>query len=228
MKWWAAPVLGLLLTPSPASALPCAPGTFQAYLDLGAAGCSVGAVQFQNFTSEPGQSFATPIDPALVQVAPGGTLLEPTLVLSYQATAGAGELLESFFRFQVSATGLVVGGLPMADALATGDGAVTAAADVCPGGSFGAIPTECPGDPATVILYAIASESLLDDAAALPATDFADLFVDVVVDGGPEGSASLGAVTIALTLVPEPASAVLLALGLVPLGIRRGRRAHAR
>lgn len=225
MKWWLGPALGILLGPSLASAVPCAPGTLQGYIDLGAAGCSVGAVQVQGFASQPGQSFATAIDPALVQITPGGTALAPTLVLSYQAAAGTGELLESFFRFQASAADLVASGLAMAGASATGDGAVTAAEDLCPGGSFGAIPSDCPTDAATLILFAIESDSLLSDVAGFPATSFADLFIDVVVDGGLEGSASLGTVTIALTLVPEPASALLLALGLVPLGLRRCRRA---
>jgi hypothetical protein len=43
------------------------------------------------------------------------------------------------------------------------------------------------------------------------------------VDGGLEGSAGLGSVTIVLT--PEPASVLLLVLGLTPLAVSRARRA---
>jgi hypothetical protein len=221
MKWWLAPTLGLLVQATPAAAIPCAPGTLQAYIDLGAAGCSVGAVQLQGFATVPGQSFATPVDPALVQVTPGGSALAPALVLSYQASAGIGELLESFFRFQVSAVDLVGAGLAMTGAAASGDAAVTASGEICVDGLFGSLPTDCPTEPGVVILYAIEGDALLDDAATFPPAALADLFVDVVVDGAEEGSASLGAVTITFALVPEPASALLLALGLVPLGLRR-------
>jgi hypothetical protein len=223
MLRWLVPLL-LLLGPSTSSAVPCLPGTLQDYINLGATGCEIGAVTFASFTVEPGQSFATPIAPGEVQVIPSGSPSAPTLVLGYEHAASAGELLESFFRFQASASvALIEDFIGIGSASASGDGVVTAAQDVCPDGSFGAIPTGCPNPALTLIGVVTESLSFPSESQGLPSATFLDLFVDVVIDGGLEGSASLGSVT--LRLVPEPASVLLLALGLAPLALSRARRA---
>ena len=56
-----------------AFAAPCVQGNLQSFASLGTSGCEVGTVQFTDFTILPGQPIGTPIDPAAVQVTPGGT-----------------------------------------------------------------------------------------------------------------------------------------------------------
>ena len=219
-------VLGLclsLLAPAAASALPCAPDTLQGYIGLGSGGCTVGGVLLASFGVAPGQSFATPIDPATIQVTPGGTSLQ----LTFGANAGAADLLESFFHFTVSAADLLETALAMAGASATGDGAVTAALDVCGDGLFsGNAPIGCSGSAATLILFAIESDALLADAVSVAPATFLDVFADIVIDGGPSGSGALGSVTLSFT-VPEPSLALLLAAALAGFARRRLRLALA-
>jgi len=217
-------VLLAILVPWEASAAPCLPGSLQNYIDLGATGCSLGSIVAANFSTEPGQSFATPIDPNLVQMTPGGSASAPKLLLSFDVTAQAGELFESFFHFDASAPTLAGDAIQIDTGSAAGDGVVTATQDVCPGGVFfPGVPIGCPNSAAALIAFVTESDSGADSADFSPPASFFDIFVDVAVDGGLAGSASLGAV--AITLVPEPSTVLLLAIGLAPLAVSRARRA---
>ncbi len=89
---------------SVACAGPCVSGTLQDYINLGATGCQSGFATFTGFTSEPGQTAASPINPSLVLVTPGGSALDPTLQFTLDSNASANQLFESFFRFGVTAT----------------------------------------------------------------------------------------------------------------------------
>ena len=229
MRWWRCLGVGLwlfgaLLGARATGAATCLPGTLQDYIDLGGAGCTQGGVSFVDFALEPGQSFATPLDPNAVQVTPGGTATAPSLVLTFSSSAGAGQLLESFFRFSASAPALLGAGVAIGGASASGDGAVTAGLDVCAGGSFASdFPDLCTGSAETLVAFLVADDSALADQRAFGGiSSFFDVFLDVAVDGGLAGTASLGTATI--TLVPEPSTAALLALGLALLSRTRGRR----
>lgn len=222
-------LLSLLSTlgAAPASAASCVSGTLQSYVDLGSGGCAIGAVQLADFAIAPGQTFATPIDPATILVTPGGTAIVPTVTLTLVSSAGAGDLLEAFFRFSATSTDLIEAAISMSGASATGDGAVTATQDVCPDGAFqGAAPLGCPSAPLTLIAFATELDAQLAETASFAPAAFLDVFADLVVDGGPSGSASLGSATLSFGVVPEQSVAALLTAGLAVLARMRRQRAH--
>lgn len=206
----------LLLCSSAAFADPCLPGTLQDYINRGPIGCTLGVALFADFTTVPGQSFATIIDPASVQVTPDGTSGKPALEFTLNADANAGQLLESVFRFDVSALGLSSSTMTLGpSSAATGDGVATATEDICPGGTFtGDQPLGCPNSPASLITFAADFGSSTSDTANFSPASFFDIFVDLTVDGGTFGSAHLDSATVQVSAqpapVPEPASALLL------------------
>ena len=223
--WLCGALLASLVGARTAGAAACAPGTLQGYIDLGATGCTAGAVLFADFRLESGQSFATPIDPTQVQVTPTSTANASALLLTFSSSAAAGELFESFFHFDASASGLVAAVVALAGASAAGDGVVTATQDVCPDGSFlPGVPIGCPSAAASSITFVSDSGSLLADGASFAGASFFDVFADVAADGGLSGSAALGSVTLSFTAIPEPSMAALLATGLVFFARSRVRR----
>lgn len=220
-------VLVSLLGVARASATPCAPGTLQGYIGLGVTGCSIGPVRLANFAIAPGQTIATPIDPATIQVTPGGTWSAPALTLTLGSSAPAGKLFEAFFRFSVSGAGPLDASIATSSAGATGDGAVTATQDLCPDRVFaGTSPTGCPSAPPPLIAFATVLDADPDSTVSVSPTAYLDVFTDVVVDGGPSGTASLGAVTLSLGGVPEPSLTAQLVTGLVALACLRRMRAR--
>jgi len=219
-------VATLLLCNSFAFADPCLPGSLQSYIDLGSGGCTLGVALFADFTTVAGQSFATPIDPSLVQVTPDGAFDKPTLEFTLNADANANELLESIFRFDVTAGGLSSSTLTLGPAsTATGDGVATATEDVCAGGFFvGDQPLGCPGSASSLITFAADFGSSRSDTASFSPTSFFDIFVDLTVDGGAVGSAHLDSATVQVTAVPEPSSVLLLLTIFGALSARLVRR----
>lgn len=202
---------------------PCLPGTLQDYLGL-AAGCEAGDVLLNNFQVAPGQAVAAPIDPSDIQVVPGGTQIVPSLMFVVNRAALGGEVFGALIRFTASA-GLLSGAAIWLDGAAAGDGAVIAILDVCAGGSFaGSEPVGCSGTPAVAIAAITASDVFSDSLTAV--NSFFDIFVDLSVDGGLAGSASLTSATVSITSVPEPAAGVLTAVALALIGVLRTRRNH--
>ena len=156
----------------------CLPGTLQDYILLGSSGCDVSGVQFQDFYLASGQSFATPIDPAEIQVTPGGSVNSPTLLLTLNRTANAGDLLESIFHYSAAFPTLLSAEIALGASEVTQDGAVTGVLDVCAGGLFLAgIPAGCSGLPDTAIAFATASDSQLSSRISFPATSLAMVFI---------------------------------------------------
>jgi|GEM_PF-583718 len=202
----------------------CVPGNLQTFINLGGTGCEVATVQFTGFAILPGQSIGTPIDPAQVQVTPGGTALNPMFLFTLNRTATAGEVSESFFRFSASDS-LIGASIGLTSPTVAGDAVVTAILDVCPNGSFaGGAPRGCPTSPASLVVFAIDQSSLLSDSANFPVSRSVDLLVDLMIDGGRSGSATLGSATVGFSSVPEPSAGLLVVLGLSAFGILRARR----
>ena len=207
---------------------PCLPGSLQDYYNLGG-GCDLGPVLVSGFTAQPGQAIATQLDPTLIQVTPGGTPSDPNLLFSLNTFAASGEVFESFFSFMV--LGPLLGAtIDLTAASAAADGAVTGVLDICPDAAF-IPPLTCSTTPATVIVFAIEGDQLLSDSAAFPLSSFFDVFVDLTIDGGLDGSASLESATVGFASspttdpIPEPATAYLMLAGLGALAVWRLRRA---
>ncbi len=214
----------MLLSMAVAFGGPCLPGTLQTYINLGSTGCQIGAVQFADFTVAAGQAIATPISPGQVQVSPGGGVFNPALLFTLNQTATAGQLFESFFRFDVSGT-LTGASISLGSPATTGDGAVTGILDVCRNGLFsGGAPIGCSGSAATAIAFAIAEDSQLSDSVSLGASSFFDVFVDLTADAGLSGSATLPSASVSISAVPEPGAMLLAGAGLALIGVLRARR----
>jgi hypothetical protein len=208
-----------------ANAGPCLPGTLQDYINLSPLGCTLSNVQFTDFFLAPGQSIATPIDPAQIQVTPGGPLFSPTLLLSFNRSASAGQLLESFFHFRSTASPLLSAGISLGSPRVTGDGAITGILDVCANGQFlGTAPIGCTGTPDTAIAFMTSSDSSLSDGTPFRVSSFFDVFVDLSIDGGLAGSAFLGTASVSVTTPEPPPQLLLLTLSLASLGTRKLRR----
>jgi hypothetical protein len=219
-------VLGLAITFAMAClAGPCTSGdTLQNYLTLPPpATCNVGGLTFSGFEIVPGLFGATPIDPSGVTVNVLNSPTSPGLQFLMNSPAGPGDLFDLFLRFRVDASALDKALLSMTGATATGDGAVTAILDGCAGGAFPTgEPLNCPTTPGNVVLFAIESDQVTADEHLFPISSFFDIFVDITIDGGPNGTAGLGSVDLRLdiptaTEVPEPRTEGLLLAGVAVL-----------
>jgi len=221
------------LVPGRGEATPvaCVPGTLSDYFAL-SDGCTVGTFQYQNFaqlTTQPAGS--SPISPDAVQVMP----VASGLAFGVDVSASAGELLEILFGYDVTGSGIAGARLSLSGASAAGDGVVTAVKNVCEGGSFdpGDV-TGCSGTGDALIAVALDGlEDLNQSLTIFPIVAMLGVVDDIAVDGGLDGSASLrGSVTNQFVAganpVPEPASAVLVASGILGLLRSRVRRVRHR
>jgi len=212
-------------------ASPCLSGSLQDYFNLGTTGCELGAVQVSDFFAATAGGSAIPLDPNTIQVIPGGTSFSPNLLFVYQSvsdgplSAGPGQLLDSFFHFSVMGPQLIGASIALNSASAKGDGAVTGVLDVCPDGAFaGGVPVGCPTSPDAAVAFAIAGDALLKDSRAFAPSSFFDVFVDVAIDGGLTGSASLSSASVGIVASPEPSALIFTAAGFLAIGAMRLRR----
>lgn len=181
-------------------------------------------MQFADFTLANGQTIATPVAPGQIQVSPGGSAFNPALLFTLNQAAAAGQVFESFFRFDVSGT-LTGAAISLGSPTVTGDGAVTAILDVCRNALFsGGAPAGCSGNSATAIAFAIAGDSQLSDSVGFGGSSFFDVFVDLTADGGLSGSATLTSASVSISAVPEPGAMLLAGAGLAIIGVLRARR----
>jgi hypothetical protein len=214
---------GFLLFGAIAYASPCLPGTLQDYVNMiPDEGCTLNQVRLDNFELAPLLAGATEIDPNTVQVTPIAAINGAKLLLTLNASANSGEILESFFRFNALG-GFQGASIGLGNVLVAGDGAVTGILDVCAGDFFlGIEPIGCGGIPGTAIAFATASDSSLNEFVALPPSSFFDVFVDLTVDGGLGGSASLDSASVTI-VTPEPSTSLLFTAALLTLCIFRMR-----
>lgn len=224
-KWLLRVTAPLILCGSTLFGAPCVSGTLQSYINLGVTGCSVGGVDYSAFSLVPGQFGATQISPGSINITPGGTQFQTMLLLTLNQTDNAGGMfLESIFR--VRAAGLLTSAsISLNSPVVTGDGAVTGILDVCAGGNFaGTAPSGCPTTAQSALVFAIAGgPNQLSSSVSFAPSSFFDIFFDVSIDGGTNGSATLPSATLGVNAVPEPSAILLVALGIGAIGIRRYR-----
>src|ERR1041385_4139090 len=178
-------VLGLGLgAVAPLSGMPAAPGTLSDYLALGPGGATIGTTLFSDFLLGPMQNGATPISPDAVQVVPLDVPGKPGLEFIISQSAAGSDLLELSLLYHVTGDPLQLAINSMSDAAATGNGAVTSVEEIGAGG------------PPVPPLIAFAIDGLADPIVqqAFSASSL-DVALDVVIDGGLTGTASLGGVT---------------------------------
>ncbi len=222
---------------APVFAVPCVSQTLASFIALGAMGCTIDGVEFSDFTeASPLQLGATRIDSDDVTLTPITGTSSPGFSISSATaiTADPGELFELFFGFNATpAPGFSFTSNTIAldsSAVATDEAAIIIVEDKCLNGMFSSPSFGCSsGDTLTLIVFAIEGISELTQTGTSPATFF-DVFIDLIVDGGPPLSA--GGATLGPTLgefrltqvgsngtaVPEPASWMLLLIALLALG----------
>jgi hypothetical protein len=224
-----------LAVPSLLQAAPiCVSGSLAEYIALGPGGCTVGGALFADFDASVVDPAATPILPGEVSVSPllSGTSLG--LTFSLTSSVGAGEFEDLLIHYALSGMGLsfVSNTLSMSGSSVTPDGAVTAVEDKCGGGTFGGSDPSAPCSGTLIgplIVFDIGTiADLTETTSDFAMTSFFDVFTEIAVDGGLDGSASLGMVTTEFgfvpTVIPEPTSMLLLGSGLVAALRRRKRR----
>jgi hypothetical protein len=222
----------LLSAASAVQAVPCASASLADYLALGPGGCSVGSIEFTDFSLPAILGPASPIAPASVTIAP---ILGPTAVgLSLQSTqaVGAGTFLELRIGFNAAATSGTIGNvqLGLLGATATGDGVTTLLEDLCLGAEF-TDPTNLTCASATDTLITLATDGLTiatDTRDLVPGQTNLGVVADIGVDGGLGGAASFtaGNLLFAAAQVPSPPTLALLGLGAFMLSAAL-RRKHS-
>lgn len=225
MRTWTLVLALALGIPALADGAPCVPASLADYVSLGAGGCSIGNATFFDFSaSTPGED--TPISPDEVQVAPLSGALGLDFIL--QVTAGPGEAMSVFIGYSLTGPPVTANVLSLSGTTVSGDGVVLAVEEKCLGDVFaGDAPSgPCLGtlmDP-PLIVFDIGIEADFSERAPLAATTFFDVFTQIVVDGGLEGSATLnGTVTNRFETAPEPSALLLLGAGVALAAMKRRR-----
>lgn len=208
--------LALVATAAPVTAASCVAGSVSSYVALAGTGCTVNGLSFSDFAVGifPGQT-SQQIAPATLSIAP---LVNGFSLTSASAISAVADQLFGFrLTFDVHGTSLTGGTVAFGPSRsATGDGVLTAFLDAGPSGNAVAL---------VIDGFADTPQSFASSAVAGYVA-----FLELGIDGGTGGSASLGPELAALTFangtitpVPEPESALLIVTGLIAVYVRRRR-----
>lgn len=189
------------LVTSAADALPCVPGTLSEYLALDVAGCTIGQTSFAGFAVEPFPGGATDLAPESITLAPDG--IGFIVSVPEPVEAGAGQFFGLRLLFGVeNPRGLFGGTIALGESAVAPDGVNTALLDA---DAFG-----------NAIAFDI-GDGITDRVASFGGgpSSFFDIFVEIAIDGGIGGSATLGPTLADFSFaVPEPPALLLWALAL--------------
>jgi hypothetical protein len=197
---------------------PCSSGTLATYVSLGAAGCTIGNNTLYDFTVfSSGTTGATELQSLSVNLNPSGGNYFPTLAVSVTQTATDGNLIETFFTYDISGAGYIGTSATLSGSSETlPDGAVTGIENYCEGGSFGPDGLDgCPGANGALVT---ADGFQNADSAAFSKIPFIAVTDDFTIDGPASG----GTFTNSFTSVPEPISISLTGVGLILAGLWGG------
>jgi hypothetical protein len=227
---------GLVLTASnrvQAEPIGCPSATLSDYIALSASGgCSIAGSILSDFTLLPIPTGATQIPASQVTVSPFVDMSSPSTLdiflgfgFAPSFIAGPGALLDVVFGYNVSTPAPVqFASLHLAGASATEDASVTALENVCLGSPFS---TACPGIITSVFDSGLGLDDVDETIGLLLPGTLLGIVNDIGVGGGLIGSAALTgpvtnqfSTTAAPAAVPEPATAVLVFIGLCVLAAR--------
>jgi hypothetical protein len=206
---------------APSQAAPCLPGSLADYVALGAGGCTLGQAKVTDFTASVLALGAQAILPEDVTVTPLGRGFD----FGVSQIAGASDIFDVLIRFSISALSASSNLLSLSGASASGDGVVVAVGDTCAGGTFGGTNpgAPCSGTAATAIALQDALGLISPGTAAFPTSSFFDVFVQLTIDGGLAGTATLDG-SVRTVFVPEPSTLLVMAAGLSAVLARRRRQ----
>lgn len=212
----------LLPASSPGAPLACAPASLADYEALASDGCTIGGLRFFEFAALPAIGSAVGIASVDILVTPLAGQ-SPGLLFDVGTTALDGEIFQARIAYSVDGRSLLGASLSMTGD-ATGFGASTVVEDICADGGFvGGDPTTCTGTPATLITVALDGLAVLDDALPLGPAAVAAVISDIVIDGGPFGTAQIGTVANRFDVIPEPGTLLLVGAGACAARWRRRR-----
>jgi hypothetical protein len=211
-------LLASLVKVDSVQALSCVSGSLADYVSLGSGGCTIGSNTLFDFTTLSIPAAATEIPASSVTVNPIQNIADFGLDFVLNTSANAGEFFDVRFGYSVTGLPYSSASVGLSGSGVIFDGANTAITDLCLGIAF--VGDSCGGTPTTLIAFDIGLDSQLLESATFAPVNVLGVITDIGIDGGLDGSASLTGASnrfpgAAPTSVPEPPTALLLALGLL-------------
>lgn len=194
-----ATILGLALVGT--STLPAATlvsGTLADYLALDPSGGTIGTTRFSQFVLLELQTGAELLSPEFIQVNPIDSAGMPGLQFVINDSASDGYFFNVRFSYLVTDTALVGAtiGIDDFDTTATFNSAVTVIQDV-----------EILGQPPeTLIAFRTSEDFELSETVSFPSASSLAITMDITLDGGGNGFATLGSTTSQFAAIPEQMS----------------------